>query len=528
MNEYQIFRRWAPDWLIFVTLFSIIMPSMVVFFLPMANVSAAAGYYGCEPSDIQFAVILFYAGYAGFYSLERRFFSYLAAKEYFVIFTFLQLATTVACYFISDLYLLYPVRFIQGMLFASTVNLSLTLLFTRFHSERAREVGFSVMFGLLLIAMPFNNLVTADLIDAFDFNTLYLDASLLYMPGFALLLVTMHTVRLQGRFPLSYLDWQSFVLYSAILISIGYMMVYGQERYWFDDAQFRYVFIVFITSIVIYVLRQHHIKRPYTDFRVFSFRNFGIGMAVLYVMYICRFASGLTNNFFTGVLKFDPRHLSYINVANMAGLITGVIIACILILRRWNIRFVWIIGFALLLFYHVRMFFLFDTHGDEDTYYIPLLVQGLGAGLIMVPAIVYAISSVPAFMGASASAIGLAVRYLGFCSSIALMNFYELYSRGHHYSALQDVLTRTNPLMRQTLARQAQHLMALGMNPQKAAKLAQKLLVNSVHTQTQMRYAMDYYEMMSWVLVAVLLAIALIPYLNRTMIDMRSREVAPV
>ena len=107
MNEYQIFRRWAPDWLIFVTLFSIIMPSMVVFFLPMANVSAAAGYYGCEPADIQFAVILFYAGYAGFYSLERRFFSYLAAKEYFVIFTFLQLATTVACYFISDLYLLY-------------------------------------------------------------------------------------------------------------------------------------------------------------------------------------------------------------------------------------------------------------------------------------------------------------------------------------------------------------------------------------------------------------------------------------
>lgn len=528
MNEDRIFRSWAPGWLIFVTLFSIIMPSMVVFFLPMANVSVAAGYYGCEPADVQFAVILFYAGYAGFYSLERRFFSYLAAKEYFAIFTFLQMATTVACYFISDLYLLYPVRFVQGMLFASTVNLSLTLLFTRFHSERAREVGFSVMFGLLLIAMPLNNLITADLIDACDFNMLYLDASFLYVPGFVLLLVTMHTVRLQGRFPLSYLDWQSFVLYSAILVVIGYMMVYGQEHYWFQDAVFLALLVAVIALIAIYLWRQRHIKRPYTDLRVLSFRNFAIGMAILYVMYICRFASGLTNSFFTGVLRLDPRRLSYINVANMAGLITGVAIACILILRRWNIRFIWMAGFTLLLFYHVRMFFLFDTQGDEDHYYIPLIAQGLGVGVIMVPAIVYAISSVPAWMGASASAIGLTVRYLGFCSSIALMNFYELYSRGRHYSAMQDILTRTNPLVRQTLAKQTQHLIALGVNPQKASRLAQKLLANTVHIQSQMRYAMDYYEVMAWILAATILVIALVPYLNRTVIDLRSRDVAPV
>ncbi len=56
------------------------------------------------------------------------------------------------------------------MLFACTVNLSLTLMFTRLRSERAREVSFSVFFGLLLCAMPFNNLVTADLIDAYNFN----------------------------------------------------------------------------------------------------------------------------------------------------------------------------------------------------------------------------------------------------------------------------------------------------------------------------------------------------------------------
>ena len=92
-SAIPIFRQWAPEWLIKIILFLLLLPSMVLFFLPLANTNAAAGYYGSEPADIQFAVALFYVGYVGFYSLERRFFTYLAAKEYFILFTFLQLLT---------------------------------------------------------------------------------------------------------------------------------------------------------------------------------------------------------------------------------------------------------------------------------------------------------------------------------------------------------------------------------------------------------------------------------------------------
>ena len=58
-----IFKSWVPDWLIKVILFIVLLPSMVLFFLPLSNVNAAAGHYGCEPYDIQFAVVLFYVGY---------------------------------------------------------------------------------------------------------------------------------------------------------------------------------------------------------------------------------------------------------------------------------------------------------------------------------------------------------------------------------------------------------------------------------------------------------------------------------
>ncbi len=529
MDKAQpVFRSWAPEWLIRVTLFLLILPSIALFFLPLANTNAAAGYYGCEPADIQFSVALFYAGYAGFYSLERRFFAFLATREYFILFTCLQLVTSLVCYKSQELYILLPLRFIQGMLFACTVNLSLTLMFTRLRSERAREVSFSVFFGLLLCAMPFNNLVTADLVDTYNFNVVYKGALFAYLPCLLLLLATMNAVRLHVRFPLYQLDWQSFVLYSLILCLAGYILIYGQEYYWFGDRRIRDSALALAALSLLYRLRQRAMKRPYVDLRVLGYRNFKVGVLVLFVMYICRFASGLTNSFFTTVLHFDPIHLSYINLLNMAGLVTGVGLACVLILQQKRIRYIWLPGFLLLLFYHVRMYFLFDVQADPFNYFLPLFIQGLGVGLIMVPTIVYAIAAVPLRLGPSASAVCLVFRYLGFCVSIAIINYFELFERSRHYNAFQDHLTRIDPAVRLFLHRQTHQLTAKGMPHGRAVKAAQKLLTGNVHNQDQLRFAMDYYELIGGLIVLTLLLIALFPYLNRTTAYLRSRRLSPV
>ncbi len=92
----------------------------------------------------------------------------------------------------------------------------------------------------------------------------------------------------------------------------GYITIYGQEYYWLEDRRIRYSALCLAGLALLCLLRQRAMKRPYVDLRVFGYRNFKVGVLVLFVMYICRFASGITNNFFTGVLRFDPIHLSYI------------------------------------------------------------------------------------------------------------------------------------------------------------------------------------------------------------------------
>lgn len=526
-NAFPIFRHWVPEWLVKLLLFVVILPSLVLFFLPLANINAAAGYYGCEPSDIQFAVALFYAGYVGFYSLERRFFSFLATKEYFIVFTVLQILATLVCFQTRELSILFPIRFFQGMLFSCTVNLSLSLMFTRLHSERAREISFSVFFGMLLCALPFNNLVTADLIDNFDFNIVYRVSMFSFLPGLALLILTMNNIRLNIRFPLYQLDWESFLLYSIILCLTGYVLIFGQEYYWLEDQRIRYSTLSLAFTMLIYIIRQKRMKRPYLDLGIFKFRNFKVGVFVLLIMYICRFASGITNIFFATVLRFDPMHVSYINLLNLGGLITGVIISCCLILQKRSIRVIWMSGFTILLAFHVTMFFLFDTQANENNFYVPLFLQGLGVGLLMVPTIVYSLSSVPVSIGASASAFCLAIRYFGFCLSIAIINYSELWERGRHYSAFQDHLSRLDPGVKQIFSQQPSHLLEKGLLQSQTLKATNKLLVTSLNGQTQIRFSMDYYEIMSWLLVGTLLMIAMFPRLNKTVAYLKSRRLSP-
>jgi len=527
VRKVPFFKSWIPEWLIKIILFLMTLPGITIFFLPLANVNAAAGYYGCEPADIQFSVALFYAGYVGFYSLERRFFSFLAAKEYFLLFMTLQITACLICYCTKEIYILFPVRFLQGMLFACNVNLSLTLIFTRLSSERGREISFSVFFGILICALPFNNLITANLIDSYNFNIIYKGAIFLYVPGFIFLAAAMRHYRINARFPLYKLDWESFALYSAMLVLIGYIMIFGQEYYWLEDKRILGSVIAIAVLSVLSIFRQKSMKRPYIDLRVFRYRNFKVGLIILFIMYICRFASGITNNYFISALHFDPFYLSYINIFNILGLVAGVIIACCMVLQKKNIRYIWGPGFLLLLVFHAVMYFSFDVQADEFNYYVPLFIQGLGVGLIMVPTIIFIISSVPASIGPSAAATALAIRYLGFCVSIALINFFELFEKSRHYNAFQDHLSEIDPAVKNFIHSQASKLSSKGMLEDHALKGADKLLMARMNVQNQVRFAMDYYEMMVWILFVSLLLILLFPYLNRTALYLKSRRLSP-
>lgn len=522
-----VFKPWVPVWVVRITIFTVIFPGLLMFGLSTANGPAAAGHYGIEPADVQYSMIVYYAAVAGFFALERRFFIFIAIRDYFLLSNIIQIITAYICYHTGNLYILLFFRFIQGMANCMSTSICITLMFGSLQGSRAREIGYSVFYGLLLCITPLSTLITAPIIDAFNYNVLYKFIIYAYIPGCILLLIVMNKVRLIKKMPLYQLDWYSFIIYSLILCLLGYTLAYGQQYYWFTDS--RIVWSVCCTAllVVLHIIRQLHVRRPYLNLNVFKYRNFNVAGFLIFVLYIIRGALGITSLYFADVLGLDPIHIGYLMIANIAGIIISSLVSSRLIIMKRPMRLVWIYGFLLLLIFHVWMWFLFSTQADAQTYMIPLIVQGMGAGMLMTPLVVYMISSVPESLGSSASATGVFFRFIGFCSSIALINYFQLRNKADHMNRFQDQLSSLNGAFAQRLNIYTSSLTAKGIAPGQAAKIATALMNKTVTTQAQLRTMMDYYLLISIVLVIIVLVIALLPYLNRTKIDVTGKQPAP-
>lgn len=522
-----LFKEWVPEWLIKITMFIVLLPSLVLFFLPMANINAAAGNTGGETYDIYFSVALFYAGYVTFFSLERRFFKYFAAKEYFIVITIIQIISSYICYSTKEMGVLFFFRFIQGMAFTMTVNLSLSLIYAQLRSERARVIGYSIFFGMLVCMIPLNNFITAEIIDSLDFNIVYQCAMFSYLPSLIFLLVFMNNVRLDLKFPLYQLDWASFLYYAISLCLIGYIMVYGQEYYWFEDKRIDWSVIFIFIFGSLFIIRQSRLKRPYFDLEVFKYRNFKIGALIIVIFYICRFAFSITTTYFLTVLKLDPIHVGNITLINILGIVIGVITSAVFVLQHRPIRMLWMYGFSLLLLYHVWMIFLFTTQANENNFYIPLLIQGIGVGTLMTPSIIFMVSSVPEKLSVTSAGLCLFMRCLGFYISVGLMNYFELYSKSKHFNTFQDQISNVNPIAFQSIHNYKNVLLENGATARYATKAANKVLINAINAQNHIRYAIDYYEMICILLISTLLVVALFPYINRTVLTLSKKQPSP-
>lgn len=522
-----VFRSWVPVWLIRATIFLVIFPGLLLFGLSTASGPGAAGYYGIEPADVQYSMVIFYAAVAGFFALERRFFIFIATREYFILSILIQMGTAYICFHTRNLSVLFLFRFIQGMSNCMSTSICITLIFGSLHNERAREIGYSIFYCLLLCITPISTIITAPILDAFDYNVLYKFIIFAYIPGGILLLVIMNNVRLNKKMPLYQLDFYSFIIYSAILCLLGYTLVYGQQYYWLHDPRIVWSLSGTLVLTGLHIFRQLHLKRPYLSLEVFKYRNFSVGMGMIFILYIIRGALGITSIYFAVILGMDPIHIGYIMIANIVGIVLSVLISSRLIIMKRPIRLVWLYGFVLLLIFHAWMWFLFSTQADPSTFVIPLIIQGMGAGMLMTPIIVFAISSVPERLGSSASATGVFFRFSGFCASIALINYFQLQQKNNHINRFQEHLSGLNTIVSERLNLYAGAMTNKGMAPDQAAKAARGLLNRAVDNQAQLRAMMDYYLLISIVLIIVLLVVALFPKLNRTKIDLKSNQPAP-
>lgn len=522
-----VFHSFVPKWAAKLLLFVLLVPNMLLFFLPVANDEVAAGYFGIEVNQVRFMVSLYYIGFVSFYSLERRFYAYFTYKRYFIVFQLVQLLCCVVFFKCDHLYVLYAIRFFQGMLFASAVNLYLSMMAMKIKTFRAKEVSYSLFFGMLLCAGGANNLVTADLIDEFNFDFLFQCAVLLYALNLFIVLVTMKINTETRSFPLLRLDLPGFILLSVFLTGVGYCCTFGQQYYWFESSELRAVAIFSLAALFLFVVRQIVVKRPYINLKAVAYSKFLVGVALLFFMYICRFSFSYSGAFFHTVLGMDPRHVSYMYAVNLAGIVCGAGYSCLHLIKKRSVFTVWIPGFLSLFAYHFIMNREMAYYGNACSYYLPLLLHGIGIGLLMVPVILYCISSVPYYLAPSAAALCLLVRFLGYSVSNLLVNYYTLYHTTMHRDRFMEYFVKNNALYEDRLIFFRSKLLNAGYSEDRSAMAADMLMNTDLNKHILLRSVMDYYSLMMYLSLGILVFLVVYGLLQHK-IRLSMRSILPI
>lgn len=503
------FKTWVPDYLIRITIFLLLFPALAVFAFYYSNSLDTMGHYGIEAGDVQYSVLLMYGALVCFLPLDDRLVKYFSLRKYLLLGVTINTITYVVCAVTRDLTILFVCRFIQGAVCALFCSICLNLLFPRLNSARARVIGYTIFYGTLLVCVPLCGILCSFILQSYPFELLWYLLILSQVPGTILLLVTTNNVYLKPRLPLYQVDWVSYIYFTVIICSIGYIFVYGQKLNYLEDATIRGLSLLTLCSILLFVLRQQRLKRPFINLAVFRYQDFCLGIALLMVYYFFKGTTGFAYTYLQTALGVESINLTPIYLGNLLGTLAGLLITSRLLLNGTAIKYIVLGGFALLLIYHVQVYFLFSSQGDQDSFILPFFIQGMAMAALHIPLIVYTAASIPPAISNAVSFLGISFRFLSFSVTIGLTNYFQLFNRSSHYNRTADYVTELNPFHTATIQHFQQQVLLDGKDAGLGTQLASKLYNTHILQQVNYRASMDYYSWAIWGLAGVILLVLL-------------------
>lgn len=491
-ENVPIFKSWVPNWLAILTIFTILFPSLVIFALYYNSTLATAEYYSLDAMDIQYSVVLMYATVISYLALDSQLIKCFKLVDYTAAGIFINTITCWICAETTQGEIFMFCRFIQGAVCAFLCNICMNLAFTRFHVSKARIFGYTIFYGCLMVCVPFSAIFANIILHYFGIESVFY--------GFILLFLTMNNRYLFRKFPLAQIDWTGFIIYTAIVSMVGYILVYGQQLEWFTSPKICLLSVLTILLIPVYAVSSLAKKRPMIQLRLLKNPKYCKSLVLLTVFYISKGTTFITYVYMQDTLGFDSVNMIKIWALNILGLLIGIALAAKLLLKAVHPQTVIKLGFSILLIFHVLLFFMFASTGSIEKFYIPLFIQGVGTGSLFVPLIMNMVMSVTPKQAGLVAPLGIASRFLGFCLAIALINFFQLYNTNRHYMDMAANYTLANKVVLSQEKEEMSQFKAIGYSDTQTKSLTKKSINKTLKNESVIRANMNYYSFIMWLL----------------------------
>lgn len=287
-------------------------------------------------------------------------------------------------------------------------------------------------------------------------------------------------------------DWIGIVLLSAFIGSLQYVLEHGQQDDWFNDEWIVRLSILSGVGLFFFIWRQLTYKFPIVNLKVLNDRNLRVGVIMSFIMGFGLYGSTFIIPIYTqsilGWTATDAGLLlvpSSITVAIMMPFIGK------LIQRGVPQTYLVALGFLSFFIFTYWMHNIMTPDTGEEHMYWPLIVRGLGLGLLFVPITTLSLSGLKGkSIGEGAAFTGM-MRQLGGSFGIAIITtFLARFGQEHRINLIAH-LDPTRVEVQERLNAMQRGFMAKGFSPEVALQKAYKVMELGVTKQSTVLSYMD-------------------------------------
>jgi MFS transporter, DHA2 family, multidrug resistance protein len=380
------------------------------------------GSLGAAPDQISWTLTCYLIASAIFMPLTGYFSDILGRKKYLLCSILGFTLSSMLCGAAQSLEQIIVFRLLQGVFGAGLVPLSQAILADVYPKEEMGKAmaiwGMGVMVGPIL-----GPTLGGYLTEIANWRwTFYVNVP---VGIFAFLIAwkVVPTAAIKKR----HMDWAGLALISLAIGALQYFLDRGNQEDWFNSRSIVLALVIAVVSLLGFLV--HSIKKSSAavfDLSIFKNRNFTVSSLMLIALGLGIF----------GVLVLQPLFLE--NLLNYPVLTTGLVMAPRGICTMLSMIVVSKIGNRIDQRILICIGMIFNIFGmAAGTYYnqnidlfwvmVPMLLQGVGMGLIFVPLSVLAFSTLPQSARIEAAGLYSLLRTMG--SSIGIATTLTLYTR---------------------------------------------------------------------------------------------------
>lgn len=382
-------------------------------------------------------------------------------------------------------------RFIQGLGGGALLVTSQTIIVESYPPEK-RAMGQAIYVIGVIVGPTLGPPLGGYIVDHFSWPYIFY----INIPvGIIATLLTMQFVRspkYAEKRSASQVDWLGIMLLMMAVGSLQYILEKGQEEDWFSSKLIILLTVTAFIGFYCFIWRELVYKYPIVELKVLRNGNLRMGVILSFIQGFGLFGSTFIIPLYTqSILGWDAFQSGMLMIPSTLMVAFMMPIIGKMIQGGVSQKYLIAVGMAIFFGYCLLNYKIMTPQTSADNFFWPLMVRGVGLGLLSVPISTMALSTLKgAEIGQGAAFAGM-MRQLGGSFGVALISTYLSRDIVNHRSNLVNNLNIYDPAVQNRVHGIAAGMQAKGMAPNTALKTAQQMLDGSVSLQATILSYMD-------------------------------------